>query len=227
MNNIIETPDRLYAKNLGISILIVAAAAAGLFAQPEIPPDEGEGAERMETQSSQSAQTPEIAIKEWPDYARSTARAMIEKYGEPNRFSDEALVWYNNAPWQKTVVYREAWPHFAGMRDKDYLVQTIAYQVPSEKVDALKRFDMRLDVDQTAGELSSRSESESMNFLALNLADEIINDRRSVEDARDFYQETDELSASGKSSPYLQGFLFELQNDRSSSPEDAKSPEKL
>jgi hypothetical protein len=108
------------------------------------------------------------------------------------------------------------------MRDKDYLEQTVGYQVPNDKVNALKRFDKRLDVNQTAGELSSRSESESMNILALNLADEIVNDRRSVEEARDFYRETERLSRSGKSSRYIDGLLFDVRNDRGSDPEEVK-----
>ena len=180
----------------------------------------------MEEQKSETAQTPEMAIKDWPQLAQSTARVMIEKYGQPNRFDEEALVWDNNGPWQKTVVHRDAWPHFAGMPDKDYLEQTISYQVPDDKVDAIKRFDSRLDIEQRAGELSSRSESESMNFLALNLADDIVNDKRSVDEARDFYRETVELSKSGKSSRYLDGFVFELHNDTNLNPEDVKGPGK-
>jgi hypothetical protein len=216
--------NRHYVAGLGMLSVLVVATAAGLFAQPGAQPDVS--MERMETESSQSAQTPETVIKGWPEQARSIARAMIEKYGQPSRFSADAVVWYDNAPWQKTVVYRVAWPHSVTMRDKDYLEQTIGYQVPNDKVNALKRFDKRLDVNQTSGELSSRSESESMNILALNLADEIVNDRRSVEDARDFYRETARLSRSGKSSRYLEGFLFELHNNRSSDPVDVKMPER-
>jgi hypothetical protein len=217
MKQIITSADRHYAAGLGIFSLLVVAAAAGLFAQPGAQPTVN--MERMETQSSRSAQTPETVIKDWPDQARSIARAMIEKYGEPDRFSGKAVVWYDNAPWQKTVVYRDAWPHSITMRDKDYLEQTIGYQVPNEKVNALRRFDRRLDVNRTSGELSSRSESESMNILALNLADEIVNDRRSVQDARNFYRKTARLSRSGKNSLYLTEFLFELHADRNSNPE--------
>jgi hypothetical protein len=65
-----------------------------------------------------------------------------------------------------------------------------------------------------------------MNILALNLADEIVTDRRSVEDARDFYRETAQLSRSGKTSRYTEGFLFELHNDSGSSPQNIKMPEK-
>jgi len=169
----------------------------------------------METESSRSAQTPETVIKDWPDRARGIARVMIEEYGEPDRFTQDAVIWYGNGPWRRTVVYRRAWPHYVLMRDKDFLEQTIGYQVPKDKINALKRFDRRLDVYPVSDELSSRSESERMNFLALNLADEIVNGTRSVEGARSFYNRTVRLSESGKSSGYLAGFLFEVHNDRS------------
>ena len=226
MKRIIETTQHHTAAGLGLAALVVAAATVALFAQPQTTPSGNP--ERMETQSSQSAQTPETIIKDWPERARSIARTMIEKYGDPDRISDDVMVWYNNSPWQKTVVYRKAWPHSIMMRDKDYLEQTIGYQVPNDKVNELKRFDKRLDIIQTSGELSSRSESESMNILALNLADEIVHDRRSVEEARDFYRETERLTRSGKSSKYVEGLLFDARistNSRRYEPEDVEMRE--
>lgn len=160
------------------------------------------------TEGTSASQTPESVVLKWPDGAQATARAMIAKYGEPNRFSEGALVWIDNGPWRKTVVYRNAWPHFLGRRDKDYLEQTVAYRVPPEKMEDLKRFDRRLEIDQSRGQLASRSESEAANFLALNLADEIVADKRSVDDARAFMEKTQSLAASGKSSAYTRGLLF-------------------
>jgi hypothetical protein len=160
------------------------------------------------TEGTAASQTPESIIMKWPEGARATARDMMSKYGQPNRFSEGALVWIDNGPWQKSVVYRSAWPHFIAKKDKDYLEQTIAYRVPAAKIPDLKRFDRRLHVNERVGQLSARSESEAMNFLALNLADEIVNDERGVDDARDFYLRTERLAISGKTSAYTQGFLF-------------------
>ena len=47
-----------------------------------------------------------------------------------------------------------------------------------------------------------------MNFLALNLADEIATGKRSVEEARDFYARVETLSRAGKSSAYTENLLF-------------------
>lgn len=170
------------------------------------PPDVSAGP--PPTEGTAASQTPETVILKWPEGARATARMMISEYGEPTRFSEGALVWFGNGPWQKTVVYRSAWPHFLGKRDKDYLEQSVAYQVPTEKIDDLKRFDRRLEVNERHGLLSARSESEATNFLALNLADEIVAEKRNADDARDFYRKTETLAKTGKSSAYMAGLLF-------------------
>ncbi len=177
-------------------------------AEDTVEPAEDPGLEPATVETPAKSSNPEAVIKKWPVEARTTARAMIDKYGEPSRFSAGSLVWFNNGPWLKTVVYRSAWPHLFGRRDSDYLEQTIAYQVPDRKVNDLKRFDARIKVGEDGGQLSARSGSEAMNFLTLNLADEIVTGARSVEDSRDFDSKTARLSKAGKSSPYMEGLLF-------------------
>jgi transposase len=39
------------------------------------------------------------------------ARNMIKKYGLPNEATPSMLIWYNNGPWNKTIVHKEAIPH--------------------------------------------------------------------------------------------------------------------
>ncbi len=160
---------------------------------------------------STSVKTAETIIQGWPSSSRLVAHAMIARYGKPLRFSEDALTWYNNGPWQRTVVHRNSWPHGLGDGDKNFLEQAVAYRVPDNKVDELKRFDPRLEADPVAAELSSRSESESANFLALNVAEEIITGRRGLEAARVFYLNTARLAAAGKGSSYYDGLLFDAR----------------
>ena len=153
----------------------------------------------------------QTAIEGWPAGSRRLLGAMIEKYGIPQRLNVVEAVWYDNGPWRKTVVHRDSASRFWGIKDKDYLEQFIRYQVPADKAGSLKLFGKRLEIEGAVGELSSRSASEGMNYMALNLAHEIVTGARSVEDARDFYLKTEELSRAGKSSPYLEGFLFTVE----------------
>jgi hypothetical protein len=165
----------------------------------------------IRNETSAAVQTPERVIRNWPALPMREARVLIDKYGEPDRFDDDSLVWENNGPWQETIVYRKARPTFTDGREEDILEQSISYDVPQDKLAALERFDDRLEVDRPIGELSSRSGNENENYLALNLADEIVGGKRTPSQARDFYRRTLKLAASGKSSPYLQGFLFHVR----------------
>jgi hypothetical protein len=134
-------------------------------------------------------------------------KAMLEQYGAPSLMDDDALLWLDKGPWRRITVYRTARYHSAAAPDQDYLLQTIGYQVPADRVSELKLFDKRIAVDPVLGELSSCSESEGANYLALNLADEIVKEERSAAEARRFYDQTLRLAAAGKSSPYMESLL--------------------
>ncbi len=168
--------------------------------------------------------SPEAVIQNWPGRSRSEARLMIAKYGEPASYDDDSLVWRMNGPWQETVLYRVAPRSIMGYHGRDILKQSIAYVVPSGKIGALRRFDGRLKFDRASGRLSVISESEDRNFLSLNLADEIVTGKRTAEDARLFYRKTIKLTSSGKSSPYLEGFLFPINGDSMGYPSGNPNP---
>ena len=212
MINVIGRNARKYAAGLGLLGLFALGAAA----EEELPYNPP-----VMDEASAAIQTPETTIQKWAGRSKATARVLIAKYGEPTRFTDNDLVWIKNGPWRKTVVYRNA-PRF--MHSKDVLEQSISYAVPDGKIADLKSFDARIKFDQTAKELSSRAESENLNILALNLADEIVNDKRSPDEARDFYRRTMKLSESGKTSAYTDGFLFPLTVDQSSTQNPELNP---
>jgi hypothetical protein len=162
--------------------------------------------------------SPKSAIRKWPAPARAIARVMLEKYGKPAQFDDHLLVWFNKGAWKKTIVARQGLRRAADGTQRDFLQQTVGYIVPEAKVAELKRFNDRVEVSTTAGELTFTSNSEATNLLALNLADEIVTGKRSVADARAFFTKTTRLSASGKSSPYRDGLRFEVDNTRVMTP---------
>jgi hypothetical protein len=209
-----------HAAGLGLSVLLLSAAfvrtGAASAQSYQLPgsqtseePTEDPGVDPAFIESKTGSRTAEAVLRKWPKAARITAVDMIAKYGEPSHSTKGALVWIHNNPWRRTVVYV---PHSLGKRSNDFVEQTIAYRVPVEKAGELKRFDARLEVNEVRGELSARTESESSNFLALNVADEIIAGERSVENARNFYERTESLSKAGKSSPYTERFLFPNRN---------------
>jgi hypothetical protein len=170
------------------------------------------------TDISVSGKTPESIIISWPTYSYRLARMMIAKYGQPTEAGEKRLVWDDNGPWKRTVVYREDPTGRVFKRSRGRLEQSAAYRVTADKLDALARFDKELEADVDAGRLIVRSDSESENFLALNLADEVIKGRRSPKDASELREKLSHLQRSGKASSYTDGLLF-VRKDQFANPE--------
>ncbi len=131
----------------------------------------------------------EQIIQDWPETATMAAKAMIEKYGAPAEATPSLLIWYDNGPWKRTVVYKEEIDHDFPMPHKDVLEQSIDYEVPPDYFDDLAHYDGSVIVERTKGEISARCDKEGANFLALNLANDIVKGNKSVEEARQSYGE--------------------------------------
>lgn len=173
-------------------------------------------ATRMETPRPTTVQATQVndeqsvraMVNTWPETARNAAGEAMDKYGAPDGVTDTMLVWHDNGPWKRTIVYRKEVDHRFPMPHKDVWEQFVNYDVPPEKFDELAAYDGSVLVDRTKGEISARCDKEGANFLALNLADDIINNRRTVDDARNFYAQTIKTMKEGGSSPYLRGLRF-------------------
>jgi hypothetical protein len=94
-------------------------------------------------------------LERWPAPARAAARAMIAEYGPPTRFDAASLVWLHQGPWEKTVAYRDGWPQSKVPEAQDHLRQVIGYRVPREKLEAILRFDPRVEPNPETNELCS------------------------------------------------------------------------
>jgi hypothetical protein len=153
---------------------------------------------------SLSGETPESIILLWPTFSYRLARLMIARYGQPTRASDHSLVWSGNGQWARTVVYRDTQKSGGGSR----LEQSVAYRVPEARLGDLARFDEDIEVDRKEGWLTARSDDEAENFLALNLADEVLKGRRTPSQAAEFRRSAARLRDAGKSLPYFERLLF-------------------
>lgn len=147
-------------------------------------------------------------VKAWPGTSREAAQAMIAKYGHPDEATDNLLLWRNNGVWKQTVVYREEVQHNFPVPHHDVLQQSINMNVPPNKVSELLAFDGSLLVDRTKGELAARCDQEAMNFLALNLAYDIIMGNKTADEARSFYTKTAKAFLKGEEDEYTQKLNF-------------------
>lgn len=157
----------------------------------------------------------EQIISGWKMKPHQVARQMMAKYGPPNEVTRERLIWHHNGPWKRTEVVNEEIPHLFPKPHSDMLLQAVDYRVPPDLFDELARYDGSIIAERTKGELAARCDMEEANFLAINLANEIINGKKTVEEAREFYAEA---MREMKHSEYKQGFLFQVaatyQGDR-------------
>lgn len=89
-----------------------------------------------------------------------------------------------NGPWKRTILYKEEIPHDFPKPHTDLLQQFIDYKTPVDKFDELATYDGSVIVERTKGEISARCDKEEMNFLALNLANDVATGNKTVEEAR-------------------------------------------
>lgn len=188
------------ARLAAVGLLLALLAPSGARAQFREEPDLAE--------ISLSGETPESVILLWPTYSYRLARLMIAKYGQPNEATDHSLVWEANGQWKRTVVYRVPPMGRTLTRGGGRLEQTVAYRVPARRLADLALFDKTIEADPKDGRLTARSDDESENFLALNLADEVLRGRRTPREAADFRRSATRLRDSGKSSPYFDRLMF-------------------
>jgi hypothetical protein len=80
--------------------------------------------------------------------------------------------------------------------------------VGTAKATELITFDGSVLIDRTAGQLGAHCDHEAYNTLTLNLAVELIEGRRTVDDARRLYAETAAAYAMGRPAPYAEKLLF-------------------
>lgn len=161
------------------------------------------------------------AIRDWPKEPKEAARRLIEHYGPPHEFSASRLIWRETPDgWKRTVLAREETPHAFPAPHTDFLEQFIDYRVPLDMYTPLAEYDGSVIAERTKGELSARCGGTSMNFVAINLAHDIITGRRSVDEARAEYARLYQAYKRGEKPAATQKFLFELPHSGTLDPDE-------
>jgi hypothetical protein len=144
----------------------------------------------------------------WPQRTQKLGAQLVTRYGPPQEATERQVTWYGNGPWKRTTLYKEETQHNFAIAHKDVLEQTVNYKVPLDKFEALAQFNGSVVPNRTRGEISSTSESEDTNFLALNVADDIVKGERNVEQALTYYAQVIRAKMIKEPESYLQGLKF-------------------
>ena len=123
----------------------------------------------------------------WPAKTQKLAAQLVTRYGPPAETTERQITWYDNGPWKRTTLYKAETQHNFANPHKDVLEQTVNYRVPTEKFADLAQFNGSVVPNRTRGELSSTSDGEDTNFLALNVADDLVKGERTLEQALTYY----------------------------------------
>ncbi len=154
--------------------------------------------------------TVRMIIENWPAMSKKSANQTIDQYGPPNEAVSSRLIWYNNGPWKRTIVYRDEVPHNFPQPHSDVIENFIDYKVPPELFSELARFDGSVIVERTKGEVSARCDMEAANILALNMMHQIVTGRLTAEKAREVYTEQTAAYVLSRPAPYAEKLQFQL-----------------
>ena len=149
----------------------------------------------------------------WSDASRLVLEDITKKYGKPDGVNDDELVWIKKGIWDKICISKKETQHNFPYDHTDMLQTTISYKVPIIKMSELGNFDGSITFDRTQGTMSARCDNEANNFLALNLAHDIITNSKTVEQARDAFGKIIQEKMSGGNPMYMQKIMFTLQKD--------------
>ena len=163
----------------------------------------------------------------WPDESREAAELVIEKYGEPHEATESQLVWHDVGAWKRIVASKQFWRHDFPAPHFDSVESVLDYRVPPEYASALAEFDGSVVVERTAGEISARCHDEQANNLALNLANDIVTDAMTVEEAREYYAKEFLDYRRKQPTPYMDGLRFRPDGDTRDADERILSDEDL
>jgi hypothetical protein len=222
----------------GVLALGTAAFAGGDKNKQELEAQGGSGAAGMEVEVDQAVmkkmkmQTQQAMkqhkawidknMQDWPQKTKEVAAVTIGQYGPPQGVSKDLLVWGESGPWKQILLHREIVRHNFPMPHEDVLQQFVNFEVPADKFDELAQYDGSVVAERTTGNLSARCDKEEANFLAINLAADVAEGRKSVEEARDYYANAIKGMLQGKMDPYMKGLRIDTKGKKAGDMDQAR-----
>lgn len=168
-----------------------------------------------------TSRTIDQTISNWPEPSRNAVRDMISKYGQPDGVTPDYIIWQDAGDWKEIFVSREDTRHDFPVRHVDVLTQVVNYEVPVDFYDELAEFDGSIVVERTRGTLSARCDKEPMNYLALNLAYDIITGTKRVSEARAAYADIASRFSRGDRDSYTQDLRFNVTRAGTGDPDES------
>ncbi len=190
---------------------LAAAVAAGSLAVGCVDKNKDQGMGTSSGGPDGSMTSAAAATQDWPKGPREQVETLTKTYGPPSGVTASRVIWDNPPkPWHQIIVYKETIDHNWPAPHQDYLEQVVFYPVPEDKFDDLAMFDGSVIAERTAGTLAARCHTEWANLIALNLAHDIIEGTKSVDEAKAEYAKAAMQKMKGTGNPEIASkLLFE------------------
>lgn len=159
----------------------------------------------------------------WSEASKMAVMMMKKQYGEPNETTESMMMWNKTGQWKRTVIYAKEYKHDFPMPHTDVMQQWIDYDVPAEKYSDLAMFDGSVVCNRTNGEMSARCDKEGANFLAINLANDVVKGTKDYKTARDFYAKAVKEMINGGKPEYMQKLQFNVASGNTTYADEASS----
>lgn len=155
--------------------------------------------------------TPDVS--NWPEASKMAVDEITAKYGKPDGVTEDELIWIKKGVWKKICVNKLESKHSFPIEHTDMMQTTISYNVPEDKMDDLGKFDGSVTFDRTQGTMSARCDKEANNILALNLANDIITNKKTVAEARKAYGDIIKVKMKGGNPTYMVKLTFAAKSN--------------
>jgi hypothetical protein len=145
---------------------------------------------------------------------------MVDQYGMPDEMTERRFIWHDAGEWKRIHLYRDGTPHNFPKQHEDHLRQFIDYPIDPQAADDLIAFDGSNKLYRTRGGLGADCHKESMNYLTINLAHDVVTGEKSVDEARQAFAETAIKAEMGMDPEYTQGLQFEVPQSDQGDPDE-------
>ena len=139
------------------------------------------------TPSTEALAWAQKSLAGWPESTRRLGAQLMTKYGPPAEATARQVTWVGNGQWARTTLYKEGPQQNFAAPHRNVLEQAVFYKVPVDKLVPLAQFNRSLVPHLARGELVTSADSEELNFLAINVADDVVKGERTPEEARIYF----------------------------------------
>ncbi len=150
-----------------------------------------------------------LLTRGWPTESRDAAVALELKLGPPAEVDESHLTWNNAGGWKRITVHR------AGETDDthlDVIDVVVDYDVPNnEAAETIARLNAGLAVQGESNEISAWCETEAQCILALNLANDLVTGRQTLDEAKQAWERGLSDLGAGRAVPASQRLQFEVK----------------